>query len=243
MALWTPQQVKDLKLFGVNLTQDEGQPYPDAMFTHGVDWATEHVFGMLNLKYGSTDYATITAERHSQDPNGMLLFLLSKTPVREMVSVRVRIGTYPIMDVPTSWVDLEDAESGMVQIVPVSNSAVILSYPALYQSLLMRNSRATGLWEFTYKAGFKDSDCPADIKQLVALHAIRDVLITAGDLIAGAGIASQSVSMDGLSQSIGTTASATNSGYGSRLIENNKIIKNLEERLLAKYSSGYVAIL
>jgi hypothetical protein len=44
-------------------------------------------------------------------------------------------------------------------------------------------------------------------------------LNVAGDLIAGAGIASMSLSMGGISQSKSTTSSATNSGYGSRIIQ------------------------
>jgi hypothetical protein len=44
-------------------------------------------------------------------------------------------------------------------------------------------------------------------------------LNTAGDLIVGAGIASKSASMGGISQSVSTTSSATNAGYGSRIIQ------------------------
>ena len=57
----------------------------------------------------------------------------------------------------------------------------------------------------------------------------------AGDLIAGAGIATQSISIDGLSQSVGTTSSATNSGYGARVIQFNKELKELMTTLRAKY--------
>jgi len=45
-----------------------------------------------------------------------------------------------------------------------------------------------------------------------------------GDLISGAGIAAKSLSIDGLSQSISTTSSATNSGYGARILSYQKRI-------------------
>lgn len=45
------------------------------------------------------------------------------------------------------------------------------------------------------------------------------ILNPAGDLIAGAGIASKSQSVGGVSQSVSTTSSATNSGYGARIIQ------------------------
>lgn len=58
---------------------------------------------------------------------------------------------------------------------------------------------------------------PADILDMAALQAANAILHTAGDLIIEAGIANVSASMDSLSQSIGTTASAENSGYSARI--------------------------
>ena len=57
----------------------------------------------------------------------------------------------------------------------------------------------------------------------------------AGDLILGAGIARQSLSIDGLAQQIDSTSSATNSGYGARIINYNKEIKETLERLQGTY--------
>ncbi len=58
----------------------------------------------------------------------------------------------------------------------------------------------------------------------------------AGDLIAGAGIANKSISLDGLSQSIGTTSSATNSGYGARILQYEKQMKHMLEGLRTHYT-------
>lgn len=68
---------------------------------------------------------------------------------------------------------------------------------------------------------------PADILHLIGMYAACFPLNIAGDLIAGAGIASRSTSVDGLSSSVGTTASATNSGYGSRILIYVSEIKRL----------------
>ncbi len=76
---------------------------------------------------------------------------------------------------------------------------------------------------------------PADVLDAIGNMASRNALNIAGDLIAGAGIASKSVSQDGLSQSINTTASATNSGYGARIIQFEKYLDVLMPSLVAKY--------
>ena len=56
-----------------------------------------------------------------------------------------------------------------------------------------------------------------------------------GDLILGAGIASMSLGIDGLSQSVATTSSAENSGFSSRIIMYNKEIKSTLEKLKGIY--------
>lgn len=58
---------------------------------------------------------------------------------------------------------------------------------------------------------------PMDLINLTGKLATFGPLGIAGDLILGAGIAAQSIGVDGLSQSISSTSSATNAGYGARI--------------------------
>lgn len=92
-----------------------------------------------------------------------------------------------------------------------------------------------GLGAGTFRLDWQVSTVPADILQAIGLTAALLPLDVAGDLIAGAGIASTSVSVDGLSQSINTTSSATNSGYGARVLQFTKELKELVPRLKAQY--------
>lgn len=68
---------------------------------------------------------------------------------------------------------------------------------------------------------------PRDVMGLLGRYAAIHVLNIAGDLVAGAGIANRSASIDGASTSVGTTASATNAGYGARIIQYRKEIRDL----------------
>jgi hypothetical protein len=91
------------------------------------------------------------------------------------------------------------------------------------------------VWKVVYKAGFLPGKCPLNIKELIGMKAAMGPLNIAGDLIAGAGIASKSIGIDGLSQSISTTSSATNAGYGARILQYNKEIKERLQRLKDYY--------
>lgn len=84
---------------------------------------------------------------------------------------------------------------------------------------------------------------PAPLVRAVGLQASTLALGVAGDLIAGAGIATQSTSLDGLSQSIATTASATNAGYGARLGQFERELKGLMKTLRATYRALQMAAL
>jgi hypothetical protein len=88
-----------------------------------------------------------------------------------------------------------------------------------------------------YLAGMDGAEfeVEADLADWIGYTASLLPLDTAGDLIAGAGIASKSVGQDGLSQSLSTTSSATNAGYGARILSYQKRLPGLEEDLKARY--------
>lgn len=78
-------------------------------------------------------------------------------------------------------------------------------------------------------------DYPHSILDMVGLVAALLPLDTAGDLIIGAGISTLSISVDGISQSIGTTSGVENSGYGARMISYQKRLQSHMETSKRKY--------
>lgn len=90
---------------------------------------------------------------------------------------------------------------------------------------------------------YRVSTLPSDIKQAIGYKAALLPLDVAGDLIAGAGVASISVGVDGIHQSVNTTASSTNSGYGARVLQFERELKALMPALKAKYKMMNVGVL
>lgn len=76
---------------------------------------------------------------------------------------------------------------------------------------------------------------PMDIVHLIGLRAAMLPIDIAGDLISGAGVANYSIGADGVHQSLGTTSSATNSGYGARRQAYERELKARLPALRAKY--------
>jgi hypothetical protein len=134
--------------------------------------------------------------------------------------------------------------SGQVNLVPTSGTlaqAMVLggAYLPTILSSIPWIPRALAI---KYTSGFSIGTLPHDIRDLIGKKACFPILNTAGDLIAGAGIANLSISMDGLSQSIGTTSSATNSGYGARLLQYSKEIKDDKATIKRYYKNVGLAM-
>ena len=70
----------------------------------------------------------------------------------------------------------------------------------------------------------------------ISMLAATQALIVGGNLVVGAGIASESLSIDGLSQTINTTASAENSAYSAT-------IKEYERKLYGKHKGDENALI
>lgn len=94
-----------------------------------------------------------------------------------------------------------------------------------------KTAPTTGDMQVSYIAHSVD---PLILKAIGLIAAITPLDI-AGDLIAGAGIAQFSVGIDGLSQSVATTSSATNSGYGARIGSFQTQLKQVMSQLRGKY--------
>lgn len=83
---------------------------------------------------------------------------------------------------------------------------------------------------------------PSGLIQAIGYIAAALPLDTAGDLIAGAGIGSFSIGVDGLTQSVATTSSATNAGYGAKLISYRNQVKQIIQTYKSEYKKPMIGV-
>lgn len=132
-----------------------------------------------------------------------------------------------IMDFMTrpEWIKLYK-ESGQLHIVPYAGDPTLFNllggsssgFPFATGSL---NAQLPQMFYVDYEAGFPLYEIPAEVRNNIAKMASIDVLGIAGDAVL-AGVASLSTSLDGLSESFSTTASATNATYGAHILQYQK---------------------
>jgi hypothetical protein len=252
--LLTVKELEELYLFGVDLTDDEGNEFPARMLRHYITAAIDWLEKELDIDLVAKQITNELHDHYAVDYSHWGYFQLRHYPIvipdgtpasgtgQEAVAVAFQ---YPSQDasvaIDNQWIVVEDeGQSGVIQIVPgQGNLTDALLIPGnLLPMWSGAFGRVPGIWRFTYKAGFLPGQLPPDLKHAIGMHASIGVLNIAGDLIAGAGIASFSISVPGLNQNVNTTSSATNSGYGARIIEYQKELKEMLPNLRRYYGKG-----
>lgn len=240
LTLLSVDQLQTNYLFGLDLTDDEGNPYPPSLFEFFIRSAVSWLEHELDIPISPK---TLLEEKHDyykEDYRQYMWLKLHESPVISVDAVRMVLpGEQVVQSFDSDWFQLQE-ESGQLQILPGVGSAgsILLGAGGAYISMINRNTRfLPNVFRVDYTAGFAPGKVPAVITDLIGKKASFGPLNIAGDLLGGAGIASQSIGIDGLSQSFNTTSSATNAGYGARLIRYDKEMK-AELPMLKKYYKG-----
>jgi len=230
-------------LFGINLTDDQGTEYPDELYEHSLRAAISVLEGVLGIRIREVREFSERQDVLYDEDVGYFLSTLDHRPVREIRGLQVQYGDFPPTDLPLSWAHLVAPTHGQVQVIPGAETfagIVFANAGVIWPTTLMTSRRYTPRWmKWTYTADVDWTD-PEQIDEailmVIATFAAALPLDTAGDLIAGAGIANKSISFDGLSQTLGTTSSATNSGYGARLLS---MAKRYQSQVLPALKARY----
>lgn len=232
------QELKENFLFGVDMTDDDGNPYPESMFEFyirsAMEWMETELPGVILVNKEITEHRDYYLNDYA-NYNFLRLNWFPATEVSE-ISIQFPLSTNALK-FDSAWFRI-DSTSSQTRLIPTqgSISSILLGQGGNYLPLFYSGQdNLPMVWKVVYKAGFLPGKCPLNIKELIGMKAAMGPLNIAGDLIAGAGIASKSIGIDGLSQSISTTSSATNAGYGARILQYNKEIKERLQRLKDYY--------
>lgn len=222
---WNAVSVSSIKnkyLFGIDLSDNEGNPLPEELLIHYLNSAVEYIQNLLDITISETEFT----ERHDyirNDYQNWGFIQLDHNPVKEVKRLTLMYGDKRSVEIPLDWIQL-DKLTGQITLFPSAGSAnsLIIGQTGMLFGFQSQWDYAPSLWEVEYVAGFDENDKSLPLGLLteaIYKRASEGILNVWGDLIIGAGIASQSVSIDGVSQSIGTTQSAMYGGASARVQE------------------------
>lgn len=243
--------IRNTWCFGLPLTKEDGQAMTDHMIKEQIDEAIAEVERNLGIYIKPTVIACNPEERglvhgvdyeveeHPYDyevrnyRNYGFLQLREK-PVISLEGFKMVLPNGNIImdfykdENTKQWVKL-DKVGGQIQIVPYAGDPTLFymmggsqsGFPFVTGSL---NSNLPQMFYVDYTAGYPVGRLPWDIGEVIAKIASANILGIAGDAVL-AGVASLSTSIDGLSESFSTTASATSATYGAHIKQYQDDIK------------------
>lgn len=254
-SVLTVQQLIDWFMFGLDLTDDSGFPFPNSMFEFAIKAAIDSLEKVLNIRIKPTHIIGERQDYYRQDYMDFAFIQLNEYPIFDITKVALRYPTAGSdITFPAEWYQINKAH-GQVHLIPTSGSLsnILIGKGGDYLAFVWKGwDWMPNLWIIDYWAGFPPADhtyissqaeaqqptqtgVPNDIIAVLGKMACFYPLNIAGDLVGGVAIASKSIGMDGLSQSINTTSSAENAGYSARLRQYERELKVEIPRLIGFY--------
>lgn len=189
--------VKNKYLFGIDLSDAQGNPLPEELFVHYINSATDYLQNTLDIVINETVFEKERYDYAREDWRNWGFWTLYHKPVKKVTGIRFMYGDRPSTEIPLEWVQL-DKIRGQVNLFPAAGSAnsLIIGNAGLLYGL-------RGLWDYCplsveidYVAGIDENDptMPVELlREAISKRASMGILNVWGDLIIGAGIANQSV--------------------------------------------------
>lgn len=220
----TPQELKESYMFGVNIKNQQNIPFQDSQYEFYIKAAQLEIEQFLNIKLNKQIFEESISFNQEEWRNWG--YIKATYPVVCPLKATGYLNTIKQVEYPREWLaSRKNSDDGLfhrsIYLVPVGG-AVGVTQNAVYSGIIPQlqyynQASIPFYWNIAYTTGF--TKVPENILNAIGMMATINLFHIAGDLILGtAGIASQSLGIDGLSQSISTTASATNAGYGSRVL-------------------------
>lgn len=236
----TVAELRSRWCFGIPLFDNYSNPMDDADIQASIDSARSAVERHLGIYLKPTVICTNAVERgltkgvdyeisepaYDYDAKAYAdwgFLQLRERPILKLNGVKLVLPNgNVIVDFMTrpEWIK-SYPKAGQIHIVPYAGDPTLFAilggsqsgYPFVTGQL---NSSMPQMWYIDYVTGYDIGEVPKDIRDIVAKTAALDVLGIAGEA-AKAGITNMSTSIDGLSESIGTTVSANSTLYGAHI--------------------------
>lgn len=228
---FSAQELRDKFLSGIP-NDFKGQRISDDTIDFYIQSAKEFLESYLGLKL---DRQVITESEHYYQEDWMQWGHIKTTyPVACAVSLDGYLGAKKQLSYPKEWLSVRVSSDGKTysrqfQLVPVGGSLTYENTSVLYLGTgypLMgwwrTNRGIPNYWSIQYITGFKNDIIPTDLLQAVGMIATIPLLGIYSDMHLsnrglGLGIASKSISLDGLSQSVSSYANGQTGIFGARM--------------------------
>jgi hypothetical protein len=166
-------------------------------------------------------------------------FKLPYYPLIRFNDLYGQIANTRIVDIALEWVEAHE-KGGFVELVPFNQEVAFNFIGLIWVEALRGPVPLPNFWNFDAIVGYRKT--PPILLELVAKKVSIDILTIAGQAFRG-GYSSQSVSRDGISESVSYTASATYGIYSATIEDYRKWIDENLVKLKGAFSGARMVVL
>lgn len=233
----TPDWLKEVWLWRIPIEFDDDKLTDEAIQFY-IDSAISRAELLLDISIRPKTIENETYDYRIEEwMSGYGYVQLNTRPAIEVSALELNIITQQIQ-IPAEWVQLKK-KSAQINLIPYYGtlaSANIQNQMLIFMPLMSNSMYIPQILRVSYTAGIgENEDAPDLLAQLIAMNATTGVLNVLGEIALGgqAALAGYSIGIDGLSQSVSTTASAENAAYGGRIRqmerEMTEVVKTLRQ--------------
>lgn len=220
----SPSELVSLYFFGIDLCDPNGNILSDQVLESKIKESQAMIERTLNIKLGKQ----IIQERtdYNREEWKSFGYVGVSYPVNKPFKLEGFLNNVKQISYPKNWLtsrkDTEKRHFRHVFVLPngVGSGSDDDNLKSTYSGVIpyvgiLAFSHIPNYWDCVYCSGY--DKIPSEIIDLIGKLAAMQIFSILGDILLGAGIASQSLSLDGLSESISTTQSAENSAFSARI--------------------------
>nr|CAB4128668.1 hypothetical protein UFOVP114_55 [uncultured Caudovirales phage] len=152
------QWLRDTVLLGVDLTLDDGTPYPDVIYQQALKHAVALAETTFDIKIDPVSVLRERCDLIDNDRTAWYNFRLNHKPINEVTAAGMRFGNGNLVAMPLEWITVSERTYGQINIIPASPSGDFSSFffrSGMPMLTLALSDMIPQLFEFTYTAGFE----------------------------------------------------------------------------------------
>jgi hypothetical protein len=233
----TPDWLKEVWLWRIPIEFDQDKLTDEAIQFY-IDSAISRAELLLDISIKPKAVENETYDYRIEEWMGGYGYVqLNTRPAVEVIKLELNVIT-SVITIPPEWIQLKK-KSAQINLIPYFGmlaSSNVANQMLLFMPLMASSSYIPQILRVSYTAGIgEDENAPDLLAQLIGMNATTGVLNVLGEIALGgqAALAGYSIGIDGLSQSVSTTASAENAAYGGRIRqmerEMTEVVKTLRQ--------------
>ena len=249
-AVLSPNELRELYLYGINPLSRDGSTIPTTTWEAKIRSSQSEIEKFLAIKL-TRQLMTEKLTYFRDDYLNNLPILNTSFPVVKTIRLLGLLNGVEQIKYPTEWCNSYESTDGWsmrhINIVPSGSATSANTNVVLMGVMAQLGIRSLNLvpnyWTASYITGFAPGNLPPEVVDVVGKLAAVQMLAIFGDLILPPGLSGQSLSIDGLSQSLNTPISGQNGAFGGRIKQYTQDIVTTLQRLRNMYIGINFAVL